>query len=107
MSSHPAWSLRAALAVHEPGRGKRYPRELKARVVEHARARRREGASWAAVAEEMGLSFETVRRRCIAVEPKPPRAMVPVRVVAEEAPPTVAVVSAAGHRIKGLTVQPA
>jgi transposase-like protein len=107
MTGRNASFLRAALGSHEPGRGKRYPRELKARIIEHARARRGEGVSWARIAQELGLAFETIRRWCVAVEAKPSRSMVPVRVVAEADERAVSVVSPAGHRIEGLTLQQA
>jgi transposase-like protein len=100
-------SLRAALASHQPARGKRYSPALKARVIEFAQSRRDEGASWERIADDIGVSFETVRRWCLAAEPKPVRAMVPVRVVADEDEPTVRVVSAGGHRIEGLTLHEA
>ena len=56
-----------------------------------------------AVAEEIGVAFETLRRWCGAAR-KAPRAMVPVRVVTEPAARTVSVCSAAGFRVDGLTV---
>lgn len=100
-------SLRAALATHEPGRGKRYPAELKARIIELAQAHRREGASWVRIGADIGIAFETLRRWCLAAEVKPPRAMVPVRVVADRNERTLSVVSAGGHRVEGLTLQEA
>jgi transposase-like protein len=74
--------------------------------MEFAQSRRGEGASWAQVAGDIGIAFETLRRWRIAAEPKP-RAMVPVRVVADRGEPTVSVVSAGGHRIEGLTLDEA
>jgi hypothetical protein len=43
MSGPYAPSLRAALAGHEPARGKRYEPVLKARIIEFARSRRDQG----------------------------------------------------------------
>jgi hypothetical protein len=106
MTARHASSLRAALASHEPGRGKRYSPDLKARIIEFAQSRRSEGASWAEVAGDIGIAFETLRRWCMAAEPKP-RAMVPVRVVADRDEATVSVASAGGHRIDGLTLHAA
>ena|ERR1700722_5151739 len=103
MTARHASSLRAALASHEPGRGKRYSPDLKARIIEFAQSRRGEGASWAEVAGEVGIGFETLRRWCMSAKPKR-RAMVPVRVVADREESTVSVVSAGGHRIEGLTL---
>jgi len=72
---------RAALALHEPARGKRYSPALKTRIVEYAQSRRSEGASWVEIAGDIGVGFETLRRWCMAAAPKPSRSMVPVRVV--------------------------
>ena len=107
MSGRHASSLRAALAYHEPARGKRYEPALKGRVIEFARSRRDQGESWVQIADEIGIAFETLRRWCVAVEPSASRAMVPVEVVAEPRDRTVSIVSAGGHRIEGLTLQEA
>lgn len=59
------------------------------------------------VAEELGLGLETVRRWCLAArkEEKPPRALVPVRVVSR---PSVDAskhrLSLSGWRVDGLTL---
>jgi transposase-like protein len=102
-------ALRAALASHEAGRGKRYPAELKARITEFARARRGEGASWAKISSDVGVPFETLRRWCVASEPKASssRAMVSVRIVPDAAERTVTVGSPGGFRIEGLTLHQA
>jgi hypothetical protein len=106
MTARHASSLRAALASHQPGRGRRYSADLKARIIEFARSRRDEGASCAEIAGEIGIGFETLRRWCMAAPP-PTRAMVPVRVVADRDGTAVSVVSAGGHRIDGLTLDEA
>jgi hypothetical protein len=107
MTARQAFSLRAALASHDAGRGKRYPRDLKARLIEFSLARRGEGASWVQISGDVGVAFETLRRWCLASEPRTSRAMVPVRVVADVADRTVSIVSGGGHRIEGLTLQEA
>jgi hypothetical protein len=107
MTVQRASSLRAALASHQPGRGKRYPRDLKARIIEFARARRGEGASWERISDELGISYETGRRWCLAAEAKTSRAMVPVRVVAEGTDRPVTIASPSGYSIEGLTLQQA
>lgn len=96
--------LRRELQAQHRGRGKRYPVELKARATAYAKRRHDAGASYAVIAEELGLGFETVRRWCIDAEPTPPRsALVPVEVVTESRTP-IAIVSPSGFRLEGLDV---
>ncbi len=106
MTGRQTSSIRAALLSHDAGRGKRYPQELKARITEFAKKRRREGASWAQIAEDVGIAFETLRRWCIAMGETSP-AMVPVHVVPDEAERTVSVVSPTGYRIEGVSLRDA
>ncbi len=94
--------LRRDLGRVETGRGRRYPAELRARVVTWARGRRAAGASWEEIKLELGQQFDTVRRWC--VEAGETKALVPVRVVAPRVPVrTLSVVSPGGFRIDGLT----
>jgi transposase-like protein len=94
--------LRRDLARVETGRGRRYPAELRARVVTWARRRRAAGASWEEIKRELGQKFDTVRRWC--VDHGETKALVPVRVVATQVPSrTLSVVSPAGFRIDGLS----
>jgi len=104
MTGRQASSLRVAVASHEPARGKRYPAELKARVVEFARARRSEGASWGEISADLGVAFETVRRWCLAAGARSSHALVPVHVVPERVERLVSVASPSGYRIEGLTL---
>jgi len=99
-------ALQRELGRGERGRGKRYPAEMKERVMLWTRRRHAEGATWPAVAQELGLGLDTVRRWCVATE-KSAKAteLVPVRVV--HRPSTGAagnVVSVVGWRVDGLTV---
>lgn len=96
-------TLRRELARHEKGRGKRYPADLKRRVTAYALRQRDAGATYEAIAETLGLAFETVRRWCMAVTPsdeRPPM-LVPVEVVAEARSP-VTIISPSGYRLEGL-----
>jgi|SRR5271165_505023 len=99
-------TLRSALGEHTAGRGKRYDAELKSRVVAFAQAQRGEGRSWAQVATELGLRFETLRRWCVKGSSSP-RAMRRVEIVADGAPRKLTVVSSSGLRIEGLTLEDA
>jgi hypothetical protein len=103
-----AFRLRSELARVEKGRGKRYPAELQARVVQWAKRRRSAGASWQQIKRELGQRFDTVRRWCQAPTTARDRALVPVRVVSEQTVVrTVSVVSPSGFRVDGLTLSEA
>ena len=68
-------------AVAELGRRRRaeaIPKDLRRRATKTARALRRQGESWRAVASKMGLASGTVQR-WLAAEPKPEFAEVVVR----------------------------
>jgi hypothetical protein len=94
--------LRRDLGRVETGRGRRYPRELRSRVVTWARARRATGASWEEIKRELGQQFDTVRRWC--VDGGETKALLPVRAVSTKVPSrTLSVVSPAGFRVDGLT----
>ncbi|MBX3276347.1 MAG: hypothetical protein KF729_39200 [Sandaracinaceae bacterium] len=93
--------VRELVTRHEAGRGSRYPAEVRREVVDYARRRRDEGASWAVIAGEAGLVLETLRRWCGSKELA--ARMVPVEVVEEEsAPREVVIVSPSGFRLEGL-----
>jgi hypothetical protein len=53
--------IRVAVASHRPERGKRYSPSLKQRIVEFVALRHAEGASWATIASELGMSGATLR----------------------------------------------
>ncbi|MCC6899211.1 MAG: hypothetical protein IT377_09570 [Polyangiaceae bacterium] len=79
---------------------------MKQQVVAWAQRRRAQGAAWPAIADELGLGLDTVRRWCLASKKSasPSRAMVPVRVVAQSAARPATLVSLSGWRVDGLTV---
>lgn len=98
--------LRQELAAQERGRGKRYERALRERIVAFAEQRRAEGRSWSAIATELGGRFETIRRWCQGRRPAAATALAlrPVEVVAGRATIPLAVVSQSGLRVEGATV---
>ena len=103
-----ALRLKRELAVQERGRGKRYDRALRARIVAFAEHRRSEGRSWAAIATELGGRFETIRRWCESRWPqRTALAVRPVEVVGDGGGTTLAVVSRSGLRVEGLTLDEA
>ena len=94
----------------EKGRGKRYPEQLRSRVIGWAARRRAAGASWQQIKRELGQRFDTVRRWCTTETAaiSPSRALAPVRIMPDKpAVRTVAVMSAAGFRVEGLTLSEA
>jgi hypothetical protein len=102
--------LRRELARVEKGRGKRYPEQLRTRVMAWAAGRRAAGASWQQIKRELGQRFDTVRRWCTTdtAAASRTRALVPVRIVRDEpAVRAVAVVSPTGFRVDGLTLSEA
>lgn len=107
MTTHEARRLRQELAAQERGRGKRYDRTLRERIVAFASARRAEGRSWAAIATELGARFETVRRWCHARRPAATTALAlrRVEVVAAHASTPLAVVARSGLRVEGATIE--
>ena len=105
--SLPPPSLRRALLRHRPGRGKLYAPDVQEGVVEFARLRRDEGASYKQVATERGLRFETVRRWCMRAGTGRPLKRVEVVDHAPASGAGLRVVCPSGHRLEGLTVQDA
>ena len=95
--------LREEVAKHEGGRGNRYPAALQREAIRYARSRREEGASWATIAGEVGLRFETLRRWCLRESEVAMASIVPVEVDAREAVGSeVVIVSPSGFRLEGL-----
>lgn len=103
--------VRELVASHEAGRGKRYPAAVRREVVGYARRRRDAGASWATIAGEVGVVFETLRRWCAGEEPT--TSIVPVEVIEEEdvvvggGSSEVEIVSPSGFRLVGLDAESA
>ena len=103
MLGHELARLKRELSQHEAARGIRYDPGLKRRAIAFARAQRQDGASWAHIATELGMNFETVRRWC-----EEGRALRRVEVVREEPKvATLSIVSASGFRLEGLTLEQA
>ena len=105
MSDRQATAIRHAISRHAPARGKRYPRELRARATALAQELRGAGWSWARIAEHVGTRVETVRRWC-ARESGPHAAprMRAVEVVADRGGGGLAIVSPGGIRVEGVTI---
>jgi len=94
--------IRRKVSAHKPGRGRRYAADVRGAVVRYARRRREQGASWAAIADEVGLRFETVRSWCVRPD-ESTASIVPVEVVVETAASApVVLVSPSGYRLEGL-----
>jgi transposase-like protein len=100
---HALRRLRASLRLVPPGPRRRFPPELRAELAVYARERLAQGVSQARVASELGVSAPTVARLGGRAAP---RALVPVRVVEDDAPPRVAITvrGPCGLVIEGLDV---
>lgn len=106
-TTHEARLLRQAMEAHDRGRGRRYDPALRARVAAFAEKRRAEGATWKAIAAELGATFETVRRWCrrrVASTRTAALALRPVEVVAQPVASSLAVVARSGVRVEGVTL---
>jgi hypothetical protein len=76
--------------------------ELRERVRRWAALRREQGQSWTAIASELGLGLDTLRRWC-AVSPS--TALVAVTVIADgSSERLVSIASPMGFRIEGLSL---
>lgn len=99
--------VRDLLAGHEPARGRRYPTAAREAVTAYALRRRDQRASWARIADEVGMAFETVRRWCLRERAAAGR-IAPVEVVVDgtrvrhAGHSEVAIVSPSGFRLEGL-----
>ena len=106
MTDRQAPALHDAVSVLRSGRGRRYSPALKARILEVVRAHSAEGASWAQLAEQLGVLLETLRHWCATTPKKGATRMRRVRVVGERpASGGLSLVSASGIRVKGLTLE--
>lgn len=93
--------LRRELDAAGPrGPGRRYPQELRARLVAWADTERRRGRDWASIADALCVPVLTVRRWCAATRAEP----VPVVVRAEPTADVVSLVAPSGWRIEGLSL---
>lgn len=89
-----------------PVRGRRFPEDLKRRLVAAVSQLRGQGLGWIAIGDALGIAGETARRW--HDQAPSAAAIVPVEVVDdEEVFEGVAVVSPEGYRVEGLTVQEA
>lgn len=94
-------ALRRELDTAGPrGPGRRYPPELRARLVAWADAERRRGRDWGAIAEALGVPVLTVRRWCAPPRPE----AVPVVVRGGPTEDLVSLVAPSGWRIEGLSL---
>ena len=106
-------AARGALAdLGERGRTTRVPAKARAAVVACTRAQRAAGVPWRDIAGSLGLSPESLRRWLAAATEKPGRQraaplVAPVRVRPEAVSRGLALVTASGHRIEGLTLDDA
>ena len=109
MTTHEGGRLRRELQRRGGARGKRFEPELRQRIVAFAERRRRDGASWMAIATELGACFETVRRWCGGGRVAKARQLRRVEVVAEPVRemaghPALAIVTPNGLRIEGVAI---
>jgi hypothetical protein len=96
--------LRRELSGIERGPGRWYPPTLRERITRWTRRRRSDGASLREIGDEIGMSWETLRRWSTSTAESPP-AFVPVEVVDDHrGDHALAIVTPAGYRIEGITI---
>lgn len=103
--------IRALLSELPPrGRGRRYPSELRARVVAYTKRRRAQHATMHVIGRELGISENTIGRWCAAKAAPEPPTFVPVRLQSPRGrltlsdEPRLTLDSGRGWRITGLSV---
>ena len=99
--------LRRDLGRMRKGRGARYPKELKERVVRYGQRQHEAGSTWETIGEALGMGMETVRRWVVdgSKPALPSRGLVPVRVVERQAVSAASSgLAVTGFRVEGLSV---
>ena len=108
MQDHELRDLRRELAAQERGPGRHYPGELKARVVAWARRELARGAAAGPTATAIALDPRTLNAWLETAAQHASVSLIPVEVMPPPAArPSLAVVSPAGYRIEGLTLDEA
>ena len=80
-----------------------YTAELRARIVRHVRQRRTQGFTQAAVADEVGVKWTTLRRWLGEGGESTPAMMIPVTLAAAPVPCSkLSLVTPSGYRLEGL-----
>jgi hypothetical protein len=104
-----AHQLRAEVLAHQAHLTPAgYPPKLRAQVGAYARAKRAEGLTWRAIAEEVGLSRTAVATWAKEAAPQGASRLVPVVLVEEPQEGTpLSLVSPHGFRLEGLSLQQA
>lgn len=99
--------LRRQVEAHGPrGRGRRFPAELRAELVEAVHQLRAEGRTWKGIGDALGVTPQTVRRW--SVERAADAPLVPVEIAAgREREDGLVVVSPHGYRVEGLSLEQA
>jgi len=102
--------LRRALSARERGQGRKLPAPVRAEAAAWADRQRAAGATMSAVARELGVADETVRRwGSRSGRATRATALVPVEIITDEPARsrTLTVIAPGGYRVEGLTVEEA
>jgi hypothetical protein len=103
MTDRELQDLRRRLGTIPRGRGRRFPADVRERIVAWAAERRVRGDWWCELSRELGVPARTLKRWAT---PRPGRAVSlrPVDVIDERPVRTVTIVSPSGLRIEGVTI---
>ena len=103
MTDRELQALRRRLGMIPRGRGRRFPADVRERIVVWAAERRAHGDWWCELSRELGVPARTLKRWAT---PRPERvvSLRPVDVIDERPVRTVTIVSPSGLRIEGVTI---
>ena len=105
MTEHQLSEIRNQVRQRRGDRKCGFRPELRERIATWCLRRREQGAFWTEIARDVGVPAQTLKRWMTSVSR--PLAMKPVEIVAGHASSTVSIVTPAGVRVEGVTLDQA
>ena len=107
--NHELQDLRRELGRNGRGQGVWYPDALRERITAWASRRRADGATLREISVEIGISAESLRRWTLVKVGAAAQSLLPIEVVddrdhVDDERESLRIITAAGHRIEGLTI---
>ena len=94
---------RAVERVQSGGRGKRFPKPLRSKLIAYIRVRRQAGATLKTIASEIGIGFKTISRWLLEEHKGP--AFRRVQVVEQQPKRRLTVHGPCGLRVEGMALE--